>query len=248
MSVDLSGKRVIVTGAATGIGRATAMRVSAYGAKVAAFDVNDGDGTHTVTEMNESGGDARYWRVDVRDEAAVAGGVSAAENWMGGIDVLLHFAGVLQGAAVELDDFPEETWDQVLDINLKGSYLISKHVSAVMKKQGSGVIILTSSGAGVKGGSSSFAYGSSKGGVHGLAMVMEGSLSRYGIRVNDVAPGAVETPLKVGQIKQSMERSGDKSAHDRAMSSLVSPDGVAKIYAFLASDEADYVRGTVFTK
>ncbi len=245
---DLKGKRIIVTGAATGIGRATALRVSAHGARVAAFDVNDAEGISTVNDINEAAGDARYWHLDVVDEAQVAGGVKAAEGWLGGIDVLLHFAGVLDGANVELDDFPEATWDRVLDINLKGSFLIAKHVSAVMKRQHRGVIVLTASGAGVTGGSSSYAYGSSKGGVHGLAMVMQGYLARHGVRVNDVAPGSVDTPLKVGQLKHTLSITGDKAAFEQQMASLVSPDGVAKVYAWLASDDADYVRGTVFTR
>ncbi len=248
MTVDLKGKRIIVTGAATGIGRATALRVSAYGARVAAFDVNDPQGIETVNDMNEAAGDSRYWHVDVVDAAQVLGGVSAAAQWLGGIDVLLHFAGVLQGANVDLDEFPEDTWDRVLDINLKGSFLIAKHVAAVMKRQQKGVIILTASGAGVTGGSSSYAYGSSKGGVHGLAMVMQGYLGKHGIRVNDVAPGAVDTPLKVGQIRHTFSVTGDKAAFNAQMASLVSPDGVAKVYAWLASDDADYVRGTVFTR
>jgi NAD(P)-dependent dehydrogenase (short-subunit alcohol dehydrogenase family) len=248
MPPDLKGKRIIVTGAATGIGRATALRVSAYGARVAAFDVNDPEGISTVNDINEAAGDARYWHVDVVDDAQVSGGVSAAAQWLGGVDVLLHFAGVLQGANVELDEFPEATWDSVVDINLKGSFLIAKHVAGVMKKQKRGVIILTASGAGVTGGSSSYAYGSSKGGVHGLALVMQGYLGKHGIRVNDVAPGAVDTPLKVGQVKHTYSVTGDKEAYEKAMASLVSPDGVAKVYAWLASDEAEYVRGTVFTR
>ena len=248
MPADLKGKRIIVTGAATGIGRATALRVSAYGARVAAFDVNDAEGISTVNDINEAAGDARYWHVDVADEVQVNGAVSAAEGWLGGVDVLLHFAGVLKGANVELDEFPEATWDSVVDINMKGSFLIAKHVSGVMKKRKKGVIILTASGAGVIGGSSSYAYGSSKGGVHGLALVMQGYLGKHGIRVNDVAPGAVDTPLKTGQIKQTYALTGDKAAYDSAMASLVTPDGVSKVYAWLASDEADYVRGTVFTR
>lgn len=248
MAPDLKGKRIIVTGAATGIGRATALRVSAYGARVAAFDVNDSEGIVTVNDINETGGDARYWHVDVVDAAQVSGGVSAAAQWLGGIDVLLHFAGVLKGANVELDEFPEETWDRVVDINMKGSFLIARHVSGVMKQQKKGVMVLTASGAGVVGGSSSYAYGSSKGGVHGLALVMQGYLGKYGIRVNDVAPGAVDTPLKVAQVKHTYSVTGDKETYERTMASLVWPDGVAKVYAWLASDEADYVRGTVFTK
>ncbi len=248
MPVDLSGKRIIITGAATGIGRSTTVRVSASGAKVAAFDVNDADGAATISDVNESGGDARYWHVDVRDETAVAGAVAAAETWLGGVDVLIHIAGVLQGAALELDEFPEDIWDTVIDINLRGSFTICKYVTSVMKKQNKGVIILTASGAGVHGGSSSFAYGSSKGGVHGLSLVMESHLEKYNIRVNDVLPGAVRTPLKVTNVQDMHDAGGKQGDLEDKIDSLVSPDDVSKVYAFLASDEADMVKGSVRTR
>ena len=247
MPVDLTGKRMLVTGGATGIGRATSLRASAYGARVAVFDVNDEDGIVTVNEINEAGGNARYWHVDVSDGAAVAGGVSAAENWLGGIDVLIHLAGILQGASVELDEFPEETWDQVLDINLRGSFLVAKNVAIVMKRQHSGVIVLASSGAGVLGGSSSFAYGSSKGGVHGLTLVMQNALEKYGIRVNDVLPGAVNTPLKVAQVQRTRDVTGNEEVYSKTMAGLVSPDDVARVITFMASDEAKVLRGSVRT-
>ena len=248
MPVNLSGKRIIITGAATGIGRSTTVRVSASGAKVAAFDVNDADGAATISDVNESGGDARYWHVDVRDETAVAGAVAAAETWLGGVDVLIHIAGVLQGAALELDEFPEDIWDTVIDINLRGSFTICKYVTSVMKKQNKGVIILTASGAGVHGGSSSFAYGSSKGGVHGLSLVMESHLEKYNIRVNDVLPGAVRTPLKVTNVQDMHDAGGKQGDLEDKIDSLVSPDDVSKVYAFLASDEADMVKGSVRTR
>ena len=248
MPADLTGKRIIVTGAATGIGRSTTLRVSANGAKVAAFDINDTDGAATISDVNEAGGDARYWHVDVRDETAVSGAVAAAETWLGGIDVLIHVAGVLQGAAIDLDEFPEEMWDTVVDINLRGSFVISKFVSAVMKRQRAGVIILTASGAGVTGGSSSFAYGSSKGGVHGLALVMEANLAKHGIRVNDVLPGSVATPLKITQVEIIHKAEGAKGNLKDKIDALVSPDDVSKVYAFLASDEASMVKGSIRTQ
>ena len=248
MPADLSGKRIIITGAATGIGRATTLRISKSGAKVAAFDVNDTDGADTISEVNEAGGDARYWHVDVRDEIAVSGAVTAAETWLGGVDVLIHVAGVLQGAAIELDEFPEEIWDTVLDINLRGSFTICKYVTGAMKKQGKGVIILTASGAGVHGGSSSLAYGSSKGGVHGLSLVMASHLEKHNIRVNDVLPGSVATPLKVANVEQMHEASGKAGSLKDKIGALVSPDEISKVYAFLASDEAGMVKGSVTTQ
>ncbi len=246
--MDLKGKRIIVTGGATGIGRATALRVGAYGAMVAVFDVNDAAGSATVADINEAGGNGRYWHVDVAHEAAVSGGVIAAESWLGGIDVLLHFAGVLEGVQVDIDQFPEDTWDMVVDTNLKGSYLIAKHVVSFMRKQRHGTIVLAASGAGVKGGSSSYAYGSSKGGVHGLAMVMAQRLAEYGIRVNDIAPGSVDTPLKVAATEEALKVTGDRSTYENTMNALVTPDGISRICAFLASDDAEYVTGTIFTR
>ena len=96
MPVDLSGKRMIVTGGATGIGRAVAIRSAVYGAQVAVMDVNDADGQETISDISESGGEARYWHVDVREGQDVAKVVSEANDWMGGVDVLVHLAGVLQ--------------------------------------------------------------------------------------------------------------------------------------------------------
>ena len=174
--------------------------------------------------------------------------MKAASNWLTGIDILIDMAGVLRGAAVEVQDFPEDTWYIVLDTNLGGTFLICKYVSAVMKHRANGVTILASSRAGVIGGSSSFAYAASKGGVHGFTMVMQQYLGKYGIRVNDVAPGSVRTPLKVENVKTMRQTRNitDNSLGDE-INALTSPDDVAKIIAFMASDEAKLLQGTVFT-
>jgi NAD(P)-dependent dehydrogenase (short-subunit alcohol dehydrogenase family) len=247
--MPLAGKRIIVTGAATGIGRATALTVAARGARVAAFDVNDGAGADIVDAIIGAGGTARYWHADVSVEADVQASVAAATEWLGGgPDVLLHLAGVLQGAWVDIAEFPETTWDRVMDINLKGSFLVSKHVAARMQQNGAGVIVLTASGAGVTGGSSSYAYGSSKGGVHGLAMVLRGQLADRGVRVNDVCPGNVVSPLKLEVIEAMYRKTGDRTAYEAEMAGLVAPEGIASIIAWLASDEAAYVTGTIFTR
>ena len=138
-------------------------------------------------------------------------------------------------------------WDPVIDVNVKGSYLVSKHVARYMKEQRSGVIVLTSSGSGVLGGSSSYAYGASKGGTHGLAMTLDGHLSRFGIRVNDMLPGELDTPLKVAATEEMLRNTGNRAVYERTMANLASPDGVAAVMAFLASDDAAYVRGSIRT-
>lgn len=214
---------------------------------MAALDINDEDGAATVAGIVAAGGRARYWHTDVRRAAEVAAGVGAALEWLGGVDVLLHLAGVLQGAAVDLTEFSDAVWDEVLDVNLKGSYLVSKQVAPAMIAAGSGVIVLCSSGAGVTGGSSSFAYGSSKGATHGLGMVLAQRLAPHGIRVHDVCPGSVDTPLKVAQLRAVYDADGDRAQYERAVRQLIPPEGIAPVFAFLASDEARYVKGSIFT-
>ena len=247
--MSLNGKRILVTGAASGIGRATLLKVAALGAHVAAFDVNDAEARRVVADVIGAGGDCRYWHVDVVDEDAVSAAVDEACAWFGGPpDVLLHLAGILKGARVELGEFPVAIWDDVVDVNLKGSFVVSKHVAPRMQRAGTGVIVLTASGAGVTGGSSSYAYGSSKGGVHGLAMVLRANLASHGVRVHDVCPGNVVTPMKVSVIEQNLRVTGDQIAYEAEMAGLVRPEGIANVMAWLASDEAADVTGTIFTR
>ena len=116
--MSLDGKRIIVTGAATGIGRATLLKVAALGARVAAFDVNDADASTVVEEVTGAGAECRYRHVDVATEDVVAAAVAAAMTWFGGgPDVFLHLAGILKGARVEIGEFPVATWDDVIDVN-----------------------------------------------------------------------------------------------------------------------------------
>ena len=247
--MDLTNKKIIITGSGSGIGLATTNLVLAQGAIVAAFDIKNKTNLDSVVQDKNGSGVIRYWQVDIRNSESVKKAVISAVKWFGGeVDVLLNIAGVLMGASIDLPEFPDEIWDEVIDINLKGSYLMCKAVSHYMIKSESGVIVLCSSGAGVSGGSSSFAYGTSKGGTHGLAMVMEYRLRKFGIRVNDVCPGSIETPLKVKQLEQTYKKTGNKQDYVRDSKRLLKPDGVASVFAFLASDDARYVRGTIFTR
>ena len=247
MYKDLKNKKIIITGSATGIGKSVTARLCAFGAKVAALDINKEKGSETVFNAIEYGGDIKFFEIDVKNEISVKKNIQEATSWLGGIDVLIHIAGILEGADTEINNFPEDIWNKVIDVNLRGSFLVTKYVSKIMIKQNSGVIILTSSGAGVHGGSSSYAYGSSKGGVHGLSLFLEQNLSKYNIRVNDVLPGSVKTPLKVKNVKDT-HKNNDKLSVDQRIEELVSPDEISKVYAFLASDEASMIKGSIRTK
>ncbi|MBA31350.1 MAG: hypothetical protein CL748_02320 [Chloroflexi bacterium] len=244
---DLKNKKIIVTGIATGIGKSITTRLSAYGSKIAALDIDKENGSNTVFNAIECGGDIKFFYTDVQNESNVKKSIKDSIAWLNGVDVLIHTAGILDGANVEISDFSESTWDEVLGVNLKGSFLITKYVSKFMIKQKYGAIILTASGAGVHGGSSSYAYGSSKGGVHGLSLVLEQNLSKYGIRVNDVLPGSVKTPLKIKNVKDT-HKNDDKLSINQRINELVSPDDIAKVYAFLASEEANMIRGSIRTR
>ena len=233
---DLTGKKILVTGVASGIGKATAIEVARCGAQVAGFDSNQKEGEKTISEIQSSGGNAKFFKVNIMNEREVEDGVVDANNWMGNIEVLLQIAGVMGGAMVDIRELTEKVWNQVLNINLKGSFLVVKHVCKIMIPNQKGTIILTASGAGVTGGSASYAYGSSKGGTHGLAMVLDYHISRHGIRINDVLPGRVRSGITT------------KGASEEHIKSLAEPEKVAEVYAFLASDAADYVRGTIITR
>ena len=252
MPADLTGKRIIITGAATGIGRSTAIMAADCNAEaIAIFDVADTEAQETANTINANTGatTARCWHVDIADRASVEGGVAAAVQWMEGVDVLLHFAGIMDGAYTPIDSFEEATWDRVIDINLRGTYLIAKQVVTHMNRQpNGGVIINTASGAGVTGGSSSYAYGASKGAVHGFTMVMQRHIDMSQIRVQDILPGRVRTPLVLENLRQQLEKTGNQAQYDTEVAALTDPDDVAKIATFMASDAAKVMRGPVITR
>ena len=246
MSDRFAGKRVLVVGAATGIGRAAALHMAGEGAQVAAVDVNDEAGQETASAAPDR---VRYWHADVCDGDQVRSSLAAASEWWGSPpEVLLHTAGVLRGASLDVGEFPEEVWDQVLDINLRGPFLVTKEVVPEMLAAGGGVVILVASGAGVVGGSSSFAYGSSKGGMHGLGLVLASRYGDRGLRVHSVCPVSISTPLKRGQLRESAERRGDTESYDQRVAGLHPPERLAPLFTFLASDEAALVSGTIFTR
>lgn len=244
----LKDKVVIITGAASGIGRATAGVCAAEGANVVLADLPTAPGLAELSSLGAPDRPALTVPTDVtRSADCQALAKVALERW-GRVDALINCAGILQGAFIPVDELDEETFERVVDVNLKGSFLVTRAVTSAMKAAGRGVVVLVASGAGVRGGSSSVAYGSSKGAVHGLAMVLEPQLAPFGIRVNDVCPGSLDTPLKRQNVVDGARARGQDPAAALAEARLADPIGVARVLAFLASPEADYVRGSVFTR
>lgn len=238
--MNLRGRRILVTGAASGIGQATTKRLIAGEARVAAFDVTPVADTTGLDGL-------RHWHVDVSREASVAAAVPEAAAWLGGnIDVLVHVAGIMRAQRTPIDEVPLELWDEVIGVNLRGTFLMTKHVVPHLPS-GSGALVLVSSVAGVFFASGSFPYGASKGGMHGLAMTLEERLAGTGIRINEVCPGSVHTPLLERSLEEASARMGSTTYRDQVASHWIGPERVAEVLAFLATPEADILRGTIRT-
>ncbi len=250
MDIRLNDKVAVITGGSTGIGAATALEYARAGAKVVFGDINEADAEKTISAIREEGGVAKFLRTDVMIEAEVADLMKTADTEFGGIHVLVTAAGVLRGPNVRIDEFETATFDSVIDVNLKGTFFALKHAVPIMNGCGGGVILCIASGAGVRGGSSSVAYGSSKGGVNGLVMVVENQVASMNIRMHTICPGGLATPLKLGQIAESARREGQDpdAAVANARKSLGDPAGVARVLTFLASDAGSYTRGQIFTR
>jgi len=242
--MDLESKIILVVGGAAGIGRATVELCAERGAAVIVADVDQANGQQVAQSVK-----ARFIPVDVANEDSVKALYARIAADYGRLDVLLHCAGILLGAHVPLDEFSSATFQRVWEINTLGTFLSAKYGAALLKQSGRGVIVLVSSGA-ATGGSSSFAYGSSKGGVHSLGIVLANSLAPDNIRVNVLAPGNIDTQMKRSVIAAQVQSQGAPEQFEQAVADakLGTPQGVARVLAWLASDDADYVRGVIATR
>jgi NAD(P)-dependent dehydrogenase (short-subunit alcohol dehydrogenase family) len=240
--VSLAGRVVAVVGGAAGIGRATAELCAKRGAQVIVADVDAMEGKAAAAAIG-----AAFVPVDVTDETAVRACFDAVGRASGRLDALVQTAGVLEGAYVPIEELGRDTFRRVWDVNVTGSFLCAKHAVPLLRKAGGGVIVLVSSGA-ATGGSSSYAYGSSKGGVSALGVTLARKLAPSGIRVNVVAPGNISTRMKLGVIEAEGRQRGIPVERLVKEAGLGRPEGVARVLAWLASDDADYVRGTITTR
>jgi NAD(P)-dependent dehydrogenase (short-subunit alcohol dehydrogenase family) len=238
----LDDKVALITGAASGIGAACAARFAGEGASIAALDVQEPvePAAWNATVRAAPGASFRSG-VDVRSEAAVAAAVADAAERFGGIDILVNAAGV--GGGTLAHELSEEDWDRVVDINLKGSFLVTKHVLSVMRAQRSGSIVHVASVEGLEGSATSVAYNASKGGVVIMTKNMAVNYAHEGIRVNCVCPGLIDTPLTEALQQPDLSHVRDQLESWGAMGRSGRPEEVAAAVLFLASDEASFVTG-----
>ena len=194
MDRRFEGKVALITGGAGGIGRATAVRLAAEGARIAAVDVSKPGLAETVAAVAQAGGEAIALEADVTRDTEVEGYAAAARARFGRVDAFFNNAGIL-GETKSITDYPEEAFDRVIAINLKGVWLGLKHVGRLMKSQGAGAIVNTASIAGLTGTPGLVAYTASKHAVVGMTRTAAMEFSRHGIRVNAICPGPIETPM-----------------------------------------------------
>lgn len=237
----MDGKVAIITGAASGLGAASALRFAEEGARLAGFDLKPADGGDWA-EAAAKAGDALFETGDVRDVAGIDAFVASVRERFGRIDVLVNSAGVGAGGYVHLLD-PDE-WDRVLDINLKGTFLFCRAVLPAMIEQRSGSIINLASVEGVEGMELTSAYNASKGGVVLLTKNMAIDYARRGIRVNCICPGFIETPL-LGEVfgNPEMKAVRERIADAHMLGRLGRPVEIANAALFLACDESSFVTG-----
>ena len=242
----LDGKIAVISGAATGIGAATARRFVAEGAKVAILDVNADDGQALAAELAGNNDAARFFTCDVADIDAVANAVDAAATAFGGLDIV--FANAALGTIViggTVESIERERWDRAFGVNTRGIYAVARAALPHLRARGGGSIIMTSSSSAFIGtsGRPTHAYAATKGALVSLARAMAVTYGPEAIRVNALAPGFVRTRLTddLASTPESLER----ALAGIPLRRYAMPDELAACALFLASDDASFVTGTV---
>ncbi len=240
----LDGRVALITGAASGIGRASSLVFAAEGAKLVLSDVNDAGGEEAARLVGERGGEAVYVHCDVADPASVRALVRAAVEQYGRLDSAFNNAGI-GGASAPVADYELEAWNRVLAINLTGVFLCMQSELRQMVAQGTGAIVNAASVVGVMGYPNLAGYNAAKHGVVGLTRTAALEYARHGIRVNAVCPGWTETPMVMDQ---GPAPASDPEVHAAIaglapMRRLGRPEEIARTAAWLCSDAASFVTG-----
>ncbi|AZU60436.1 SDR family NAD(P)-dependent oxidoreductase [Neobacillus mesonae] len=241
----LENKVCVVTGGASGIGLATATLLAEVGSRVVLLDINEENGQKAAADLREKDYKAEFVRCDVTNADDCAKVKDHLEANYGAVDVLFNNAGVIRRKTVV--DLEESDWDLVIDVSLKGVYLLSKYLIPLMAKGGGGSIINTGSGWGLKGGDQAAAYCAAKAGVVNLTKAMAIDHGPQNIRVNCICPGDTDTPLLRSEAKQlNLQEDAFlvSSAKGRPLERLGTPRDIAKGVLFLASDLSSWITGT----
>ncbi len=239
----LHGKRAVVTGAGSGIGRASALLFAAEGASVLAVDKTKDSVDETVAQIAALGGKAVAVAADAGSEEAVKAYIDRAVATFGGLDVIYANAGI-SGGMVPLLEQSVELWQEILRVNLLGPFLAIKHGAPHMIKQGKGAIVCTASAAGLRANAGGTPYSASKAGVISLVQTAANSLSGTGVRVNAVCPGLIETGMTKPIFDGARARGTEaKIGQLNPLQRYGLPQEIAAMALFLASDDASYVNG-----
>jgi NAD(P)-dependent dehydrogenase (short-subunit alcohol dehydrogenase family) len=242
VGVRLEGKVAVVTGAGSGIGRVTALLFASEGAVVVAGDVVEDAARATATEIDAAGGRAHAVTVDVSDAAQVADMTALAETQGGGLHVLCNNAGIFPSDDGGLIDTPPETWDRVMDVNLKAVWLCCRAAVPVMIASGGGSIVNVASFVALMGAATAqVAYTASKGGVLAFTRELAVEYARRGVRANALCPGPIETPL-LAELLADPARRSRRLVHI-PMGRLGRPEEIARAALFLASEESSFMTG-----
>ena len=242
MAGSFDGKVALVTGASSGIGRATAMAFSREGAKVVAADVATEGGEETVGIIQDSGGDAIFVKADVSQANQVESLIKTAVGSYGRVDCAHNNAGI-EGAVAQTHEYLEDAWDSVMSINLKGVWLCMKYEIPQMLSQGNGAIVNTASVAGLIGIRGQPAYVASKHGVNGLTKVAALENAARGIRVNSVCPGIIRTPMIDRFVSMSSYHDEESIVSMEPVGRMGTPEEIAETVVWLCSDSASFVTG-----
>jgi len=240
----LDGRVAVITGAAQGIGAACARRLAAEGARVALWDVADDAGQALAAELSAAGASAVYCHCNVAQSGEVQAALAHTLAALGPVNALVNNAGIFKAA--DFLDITEADWDAVIDVNLKGAFLVGQAVARTMAEHGGGAIVNMSSVNGVLTIPSIASYNVSKGGINQLTRVMALALADRGIRVNAVAPGTIATELAKNAVLTSDEARA-RIMSRTPMRRLGEPAEIADVVAYLLSDAASYVTGEIVT-
>ena len=242
----LQGKRAVVTGAGSGIGRASAKRFAAEGAALLIVDKTAAAVEETAAQIRAVGGKVIAVAADAGAESEVRAFIDKAVRDLGGLDIVYANAGV-SGGLVPLFEQTVEMWQEILRVNLIGPFLAIRHAAPHMIKQGQGAIVCTASVAGLRANAGGHPYSASKAGVISLVQTAANSLTGTGVRVNAICPGLIETGMTRPIFERARERGSEgKIGQLNPLQRHGEPEEIAAMALFLASDDASYVNGQAF--